>query len=128
MELYSLSPTMLQTIFNILRSVLHIFHHLTELRNLLTRLLHNHTHTHPYNGLLSGTAWVSRYQKGKTNLDFTEARDIEWQQHQLPYICCIIIESLLLMPAFRSTFRLITAFELNNWSRKIGLHFIVWHF
>jgi len=26
---------------------------------------------------------VSRYQKGKTNLDFTEARDSEWQQHQL---------------------------------------------
>jgi len=26
---------------------------------------------------------VSRYQKGKTNLDFTEARDSEWQPHQL---------------------------------------------
>jgi len=26
---------------------------------------------------------VSRYQKGKTNLDFTEARDCEWQWHQL---------------------------------------------
>jgi len=26
---------------------------------------------------------VSRYQKGKTNLDFTEAGDIEWQWHQL---------------------------------------------
>jgi len=26
---------------------------------------------------------VSRYQKGKTNLDFTEARDGEWQWHQL---------------------------------------------
>jgi len=26
---------------------------------------------------------VSRYQKGKTNLDFTEARDSEWQRHQL---------------------------------------------
>jgi len=26
---------------------------------------------------------VSRYQKGKTNLDFTEARDSEWQCHQL---------------------------------------------
>ena len=29
------------------------------------------------------TTWVSRYQKGKTNLDFTEARDSEWQWHQL---------------------------------------------
>jgi len=26
---------------------------------------------------------VSHYQKGKTNLDFTEARDSEWQWHQL---------------------------------------------
>jgi len=25
---------------------------------------------------------VSRYQRGKTNLDFTEARDSEWQFHQ----------------------------------------------
>ena len=35
--------------------------------------------THPFNGPLSGTTQVSRYQKGKTNLDFTEARDSEWQ-------------------------------------------------
>jgi len=26
---------------------------------------------------------LSRYQKGKTNLDFIEARDSEWQWHQL---------------------------------------------
>jgi len=26
---------------------------------------------------------VGQYQKGKTNLDFTEARDSEWQWHQL---------------------------------------------
>jgi len=26
---------------------------------------------------------MSRYQKGKTKLDFTEARDSEWQWHQL---------------------------------------------
>jgi len=30
---------------------------------------------------------VSWYQKGKTNLDFTEARDIEWQWHQLGHMC-----------------------------------------
>ena len=30
---------------------------------------------HPFNGPFSGTTQVSRYQKGKTNLDFTEARD-----------------------------------------------------
>jgi len=29
------------------------------------------------------TTQVSWYQKGKTNLDFTEARDSEWQWHQL---------------------------------------------
>jgi len=33
--------------------------------------------------LFSGTTQVSRYQKGKTNLDFTEARNSEWQWHQL---------------------------------------------
>jgi len=36
-------------------------------------------HTHPFNGRFSGTNQVSRYQKGKTNLDFSEARDSEWQ-------------------------------------------------
>jgi len=33
----------------------------------------------PFNGLFSRITWVSRYQKGKTNLDFTGARDSEWQ-------------------------------------------------
>ena len=40
-------------------------------------------HTHSFNGPFSGTTRVSRYQKGKTNLDFTGARDSEWQWHQL---------------------------------------------
>jgi len=40
-----------------------------------------HTHTHTFTGPLSGTTQVSRYQKGKTNLDFTGARDSEWQWH-----------------------------------------------
>jgi len=31
-------------------------------------------------------ARVSRDQKGKTNLDFTEARDREWQWHQLGHM------------------------------------------
>jgi len=39
-------------------------------------------HTHPFNGPLSETTRVSRYQKGETNLDFAEARDSEWQWHQ----------------------------------------------
>jgi len=29
---------------------------------------------------------VGQYQKGKTNLDFTEARDSEWQWHQLGHM------------------------------------------
>ena len=31
-------------------------------------------HIHTFNGPFSGTTGVSRYQKGKTNLDFIEAR------------------------------------------------------
>jgi len=44
----------------------------------------NNAHKHPFNGPLSGTTRVSRYQKGKTNLDFTE--DSEWQWHQLGHM------------------------------------------
>jgi len=29
---------------------------------------------------------VSRYQKGKTDLDFSEARDSEWQWHHLGHM------------------------------------------
>ena len=53
-----------------------------------------HTHTHPFNGPFSGTTRVSRYQKGKTNLDFTEARDSEWQWHQLGHMhVCISLQT-----------------------------------
>ena len=45
-------------------------------------------HTHPFNGPLSGTTQVNRYQKGKTSLDFTEARHSEWQWHQLGHMKC----------------------------------------
>ena len=51
--------------------------------------VHEHTHTHLFNGLLSGTTRVSRYQKlqkGKNNLDFTGARYTEWQWHQLGHM------------------------------------------
>ena len=47
---------------------------------------HTHTHTPPLNGPLSGTTRVSRYQKSKTNLDFTGERDSEWQWHQLGHM------------------------------------------
>jgi len=33
-------------------------------------------HTHQFNGPFSGTTQVSRYQKGKTNLDFTEQETV----------------------------------------------------
>jgi len=45
-----------------------------------------HTHTHTFNGPFPGATWVSRYQKSKTNLDFTEVRDSKWQWHQLCYM------------------------------------------
>jgi len=45
-----------------------------------------HTHTHPFYGPLSRITQVSQYQKGKTNLDFTEARDGEWQWYQLGHM------------------------------------------
>ena len=51
-----------------------------------TCMLLRHTHTHPFNGPFSGTTQVTRYQKGKTNLDFTEARESEWQWHQLGHM------------------------------------------
>ena len=49
------------------------------------------THT-PFNSPLSRTTRVSWYQKGKTNLDFTEARDSEWQWHQLGHmqVCTLL--------------------------------------
>ena len=47
---------------------------------------HTPIYTHPFNGPLSRTTRVSRYQKGKTNLDFTDARDSEWQRHQLGHM------------------------------------------
>jgi len=37
---------------------------------------------------------VRWYQKGKTNLDFTEARDSEWQWHQLGHMqVCTLLQT-----------------------------------
>ena len=56
--------------------------------------MHTHTHTHLFNGPLSRTTQVSQYQKGKTNLDFTEARDSEWHWHQLGRMqVCILLQT-----------------------------------
>ena len=50
------------------------------------------TNEHPFNGPFSGTTQVS--QKGKTTLDFTEARDSEWQWHQLGHMqVCISLQT-----------------------------------
>ena len=57
----------------------------------LCAMLYTHTRTHAracvrmytFDGPFSGTTRVIRYQKTKTDLDFTEARDSEWQWHQL---------------------------------------------
>jgi len=56
-----------------------------ELRRLETRVSPQLASVlaHPFNGPFSGTTRVSRCQKGRTNLDYTEARDSEWQWHQL---------------------------------------------
>ena len=43
---------------------------------------------------VSGTTQVNWYQKGKTNLDFTEARDSEWQWHQLGHMqVCTLLQT-----------------------------------
>jgi len=47
-----------------------------------------------FNGPFSGSTRVSRYQKGKTSLDFTGPRNSEWQWHQLGYMqVCISLQT-----------------------------------
>ena len=58
-----------------------LFEHCAHLWGLKLAL-----HIHPFNGPFSGTTRVSWYQKGKPNLDFTGARDSEWQWHQLGHV------------------------------------------
>ena len=54
---------------------------------------HIHAHTR-LTALFSGTTRVSRYQKGKTNLDFIGARDSEWQWHQLDHMqVCTLLQT-----------------------------------
>jgi len=58
----------------------HFYHH----HHFICPIIQQYAHT--FNGPLSGTTRVNRYQKGKTNLDFTEARDSEWQWRQLAHM------------------------------------------
>jgi len=46
----------------------------------------SHTHTPHLTALFPGCTRVSQYQKGKTKLDFAEARDSEWQWRQLGHV------------------------------------------
>jgi len=47
-----------------------------------------------FGGPFSGTTRVSRYQKGKTNLDFTEAWDTECRLHQLGHMqVCTLLQT-----------------------------------
>ena len=51
-------------------------------------------HWNPFNSPFSRTTWVSQYQRGKTNLDFTEARD-KWLAVASagPYACLHLIQT-----------------------------------
>ena len=65
-----------------------------DVQNKINTKLLNNTHTQPFNGPLSRTTRVSQYQKGRTNLDFTEARDSEWHWHQLGHMqVCISLQT-----------------------------------
>ena len=54
--------------------------------SLILIFLVHYRNTHTFNGPLSGTIQMSRYQKGKSNLDFIGARDSERQWHQLGHM------------------------------------------
>ena len=48
----------------------------------------------PLSAAMCGTTQVSQYQKSKTNLDFIEVRDSEWQWHQLGHMqVCTLLQT-----------------------------------
>jgi len=93
-----------------------------------------HTHTHTFNGPFSGTTRVSRYQEGKTNLDFTEARDSEWQWHHLGHmqVCTSLqtdnhtsIPPLSFLPAGCHSCRptnSVNALKAGKWKTRVVCH------
>ena len=72
------------------------------------------THTHPFNGLLSGTIWVSRYQKGKT---FFTGR-MPWRQIQTNVISLQIpttkVDKLHIKMATKNTWAYDTVWRANE--------------
>ena len=72
------------TVLSSLRTCHIVFLHLLHMSFEISTFNFHYTHT--FNGHFSGTTRVSRYQNGKTYLDFTEARDIEWQWHPLGHM------------------------------------------
>jgi len=59
----------------------------TTWRSCTTRAVCDLSHTHPrLTALCPGLPGWADTRKVKTNLDFTEARDSEWQWHQLDYM------------------------------------------
>ena len=59
-----------------------------------THLSTQHNNIHSFSGPFFPGEQVRRYQTGKTNLDFAEARDSEWQWHQLGHMqVCISLQT-----------------------------------
>ena len=52
------------------KAVVNCCHTTCDITGIISKL-----HTHPFSGPMSGTTRMSRHQKGKTNLDFVEARE-----------------------------------------------------
>jgi len=73
-------------LLDLLRLLVYSFYGHLPFSALILLVEPQETQLQPFNGLFSRTTWVSRYQKGKTNLDFTGARDGEWQWHQLGHM------------------------------------------
>ena len=67
--------------------------HLYTVRFNIDSVLYDATHAH-VSGPFSRIAQVSRYRKYKTSLDFSEARDNEWQRHQLGHVqVCTLLQT-----------------------------------
>ena len=57
-----------------------------RIRVRLLQHTHTHTHTHLFNGHLSGLPWRAGTRKVNQSGIFAEARDSEWQWHQLGHM------------------------------------------